>query len=114
MKLSIESQMIKGHMDLLILAAIHHHGATHGYRIRQLLTDRSNRTVHPSYGQLYPHLAKMEKSGLLRSRIETVGERRERRTYALTAQGRAELKRRIAVWNAFSDGISRILHDIRF
>ena len=113
MKLSKESQMIKGHMDLLILAAIYHHGASHGYRIRQVLTDLSGRTVHPSYGQLYPHLAEMERIGWLKSRIETIGERRERKAYTLTAAGRNELKQRIHIWNSFSEGIARILHDIR-
>jgi DNA-binding PadR family transcriptional regulator len=113
MKLSVESQMIKGHMQLLILAAIYHHGASHGYRIRQVLIDLSNRTAQPSFGQLYPHLKEMERIGWLTSRIEKVGERRERKAYTLTASGRDELKRRIYVWNSFSSGVARILHDIR-
>ena len=104
--------MVKGHMDLLILAAIYHHGASHGYRIRQVLSDLSNRTVRPSFGQLYPHLARMKQSGWLKSEIEIVCERRERKTYALTARGRAELKRRIHLWNSFSEGITRILRDV--
>ncbi len=99
-------------MELLILAAIYHHGASHGYFIRQALTDLSNPTVHPSFGQIYPHLAAMVKCGWLKSYIKTVGERRERKTYTLTAQGHAELNRRIHIWNSFSEGIIRILRDI--
>lgn len=112
MKLSAESQMVKGHMDLLILAVIYHLGTAHGYRIRQVLTDRSDRTVQPSFGQLYPNLAALEKYGWITGQTETVCDRRERRIYSLTTAGKTELKRRIHAWNSFSDGISRVLYDI--
>jgi len=82
----------------------------HGYLIRQELADRSRHILQPSFGRLYPLLAQMEKSDWLKSRMELVGERRERKTYRITAKGRTELKRRVKKWELFSAGINRILN----
>jgi len=113
MKQSLESQLVKGHLDMLILAILHHNGPSHGYFIRQRLGDWSNRTVHPSHGRLYPRLREMEKVGWLKSREETVCRNRVRKVYSLTDAGRSELKNRIEIWKSFSQGINRCLRDIR-
>jgi len=113
-KQSLDSQMVKGHMDLLVLGLLQSRGAMHGYRIRKELTDLSGRVFQPSYGRLYPHLAEMSKNGWLKSRTELVGERRERKTYSITAKGETELKRRIEKWSLFSKGIEEVLKHCRF
>jgi len=114
MKQSLESQLVKGHLDMLILAILHHNGASHGYFIRQRLADWSNRTVQPSHGRLYPRLREMEKIGWVQSREETVCRKRVRRAYSITPVGENELKRRMQIWKSFSEGIDRLLYDIRF
>jgi len=73
------------------------------------ITDQSGQIFQPSYGRLYPHLAQMERNSWLKSRRETVCERRERKAYSITPKGRTELKRRIKKWDLFSAGIDRIL-----
>jgi len=109
MKRSIDGEMIKGHTDMLILALLGGGTSMHGYLIRQKLCDISRQVVHPSLGRIYPLLARMEKKGWLKSRQETVCESRVRKTYSITARGRAELKVRLKKWGLFSDGINRIL-----
>jgi DNA-binding PadR family transcriptional regulator len=109
MKQSLDGQMVKGHIEMLILALLQQEGPLHGYLIRQRLTDRSGQVLQPSYGRLYPHLAQMETAGWLKSRRETVCERRERKAYSITPRGRTELRRRIKKWDLFSGGIDRIL-----
>ena len=110
MKQSLDSQMVKGHIEMLILALLQQEGPLHGYLIRQKLTDRSGQVLQPSYGRLYPHLAHMEKIGWLKSQRETVCEKRERKAYSITARGRAELTVRRKKWDLFSGGIDRILN----
>jgi len=105
--------MIKGHTEMLILALLHHGESMHGYRIRQELSDISHEVVHPSFGRLYPLLAQMEKKSWLKSRKETVCERRVRNTYRITARGQTELKRRAKKWDLFSAGINRLLKTCR-
>ena len=109
MKQTVESQMVKGQMEMLILALLKNRGSMHGYRIRQTLTDQSQQIIQPSYGCLYPHLSKMEQRGWLQRRTELVGERRERIIYSITATGQTELNRRITKWTLFSRGIEQIL-----
>ncbi len=110
MKRSIDGEMVKGHTEMLILALLQNGATMHGYLIRKELADLSHHIVQPSFGRLYPLLAQMEKTGWLKSRLELVGERRERKTYRITAKGRTELKRLTKKWKLFSAGINRILN----
>lgn len=105
--------MVKGHLEMLILALLQTDGPLHGYRIRQTLTDRSNQVFQPSYGRLYPCLAELKRIGWIKSRKETVCESRERTAYSITAKGQTELKRRMKKWELFSDGIGWILKNCR-
>jgi PadR family transcriptional regulator PadR len=113
MKQSLDGQMVKGHVEMLILALLQQEGPLHGYLIRQRLADQSGQVLQPSYGRLYPHLMQMERKSWLKSRMETVCERRERKTYSITARGRTELKRRMKKWDLFSAGINSILKPCR-
>lgn len=105
--------MIKGHLELLILAVLQMNGSMHGYRIRQELADCSHQVFQPSFGRLYPCLAEMERVGWLKSRREMVCDRRERNAYSITAKGRIELKRRMKKWELFSEGINQIIKHVR-
>ncbi|MBC8206158.1 MAG: helix-turn-helix transcriptional regulator [Kiritimatiellales bacterium] len=113
MKRSIDGEMVKGHTEMLILALLNDRGPMHGYRIRQELADLSNRTVHPSFGRLYPLLAWMEKTGWLKSRTEIVCKNRERKVYRITSRGATELKVRALKWEKFSGGINRLLKNCK-
>jgi DNA-binding PadR family transcriptional regulator len=60
-----------------------------------------SRFLHPSAGwvwsapqsQIYPLLRRMEAEGAIKAELQVRGERLERRVYALTEQGHAELRR---------------------
>jgi len=113
MKRSIDGEMVKGHTEMLILALLHSGTSMHGYLIRQELTDISKQVVHPSLGRIYPLLRQMEKKDWLKSRKETVCERRVRNTYRITPAGRKELTVRIKKWELFSGGINRLLKNCK-
>ncbi len=106
--------MIKGHLEMLILALLYDKGPLHGYGIRQTLTDLSGQVVQPAFGRLYPLLASMTRRGWLKSRLETVCENRKRRVYSITPKGRTELKRRLKKWELFSNGINQVIRHCRF
>ncbi|MCF7847302.1 MAG: PadR family transcriptional regulator [Kiritimatiellales bacterium] len=109
MKRPVEGEMVKGHTEMLILALLNGGASMHGYLIRQELGDISHEVVHPSLGRIYPLLRQMEKKGWLKSRQETVCEKRVRNTYWITSRGLAELKVRAKKWELFSAGINRLL-----
>lgn len=60
-------EVLKGHLDLLLLAAVQHRPA-HGYAIAETLRARSDGTFDLPEGTLYPALHRLERARLLTSR----------------------------------------------
>jgi DNA-binding PadR family transcriptional regulator len=74
----------------------------HGYEIISLLEDRFLGLYAPSAGTIYPRLAKLEAEGLV-EHDEADG----RKTYRLTAAGRAELDRQSELLESLEAELSR-------
>src|SRR2546428_12669659 len=85
----MNAETLKGHLDLLLLAAVQAR-PTHGYAIAETLRARSDGAFDLPEGTLYPALHRLERSGLLSSRGLEVNSRR-RRGYQLTRAGDAAL-----------------------
>lgn len=105
MRRGILRQAVSGHLDLLLLAALED-GPAHGYAISGEIRTRSRGTIEIAEGTLYPALQRLEDRGLLRSE-RRLAQGRERRVYALTARGKAELSRRRDAWRTFSLAMTR-------
>ena len=98
----MQGEVLKGHLDLLILAALRAEPA-HGYRVVELLRERSDGLFE--LGEtVYPALHRLEKLGLLRSSWDSASGRK-RRVYRLTARGEAALVEKRREWSAFSDAV---------
>ncbi len=83
-----QSTLSKRINELLVLAVLGH-GPAHGYQIALSVEERTGGAFSFQHGTLYPILHRLEAEGRLRS--EWHGEGRRRKTYHLTAAGRAEL-----------------------
>lgn len=103
----MRGQLLKGHLDYLILASVEA-GPAHGYGIIQELRRRSGGAFDLPEGTVYPALHRLEMSKLLRSRWESHAARR-RCLYQLTASGRRALARHRREWPDFSKAISSVL-----
>src|SRR5262245_26811248 len=93
--LGMEGEILKGHLDMIVLAALAD-GPAHGYAIIQAIHRRSGGAFDLAEGTVYPVLHRLEKSGLLSSRWVDGESGRKRRVYALTRQGRRALADRRA------------------
>jgi PadR family transcriptional regulator PadR len=103
----MNGQVLKGHLDLLLLAAVR--GApAHGYAIVEQLRQRSDGAIDLAEGTVYPALHRLERAGLLGSRWSTAAGRR-RRVYELTARGRAALQAQELDWRRFSTAVAAVL-----
>lgn len=103
----MSSEMLKGHLDLLLLAVLED-GPLHGYALIEALTERSGGAIELPEGTIYPALHRLERAGLLGSEwSEATG--RRRRTYALTESGRGSLQTRRAEWGVFKGAIERVV-----
>ena len=79
----------KGHLDVLLLAAVAV-GEAHGYAIIKRLREQSKGRPDLSEGTLYPALHRLESADLVGSSWATVAGRR-RRVYGITPTGREAL-----------------------
>src|SRR5204863_9495913 len=96
----MNAEQLKGHLDLLLLAAVQSAPA-HGYAIADTLRSQSQGTFDLPEGTLYPALHRLERAGLLASKWAEVGGRR-RRVYQLTTKGHRDLVERPSDWRDFA------------
>ena len=103
----MQAETLKGHLDLLLLAALDTRPA-HGYAIVEILRRRSGGAFDLPEGTLYPALHRIEAAGLVASRwTDDTG--RRRRVYHITAKGRRSLARRQTEWRAFARAVNGVV-----
>jgi DNA-binding PadR family transcriptional regulator len=103
----MRSEVLKGNVDLLLLAAVGD-GDAHGYGIVERVRLRSDGAFRLAEGTVYPALYRLERQGLLASRWDEVGGRR-RRVYRLTHGGHGALAERRSEWERFSRAMQAAL-----
>ena len=103
----MRGEVLKGHLDMLLLAALKT-GDAHGYAIITTLRERSRGAFDLPEGTIYPALHRLEQAGLLRSSWSEAGSRR-RRMYELTRSGHAALAERQEAWLTFSGAVAAVL-----
>lgn len=99
----MKGDVLKGHVDLLLLAALDA-GPAHGYAVIKTLRERTGEVVNLPEGTLYPALQRLQSAGLLDSSWSVVDGRR-RRVYELTAAGRDALKKERSAWGTFTRAV---------
>lgn len=103
----MDSQALKGHLDLLVLAVLAE-GGKHGYAVIEQLRSQSGEVFDLPDGTVYPVLHRLEKSRYLASEWVVVRGRR-RRIYRLTDRGRGALGEQRRAWERFSGAVERIV-----
>src|SRR5882724_5261327 len=109
----MEGEMLKGHLDMIVLAALAAAGSAHGYAVIEEIKQRSGGAFELPEGTIYPALHRLEQGGLLTSRWVTAQSGRRRRVYALTRRGERALGARQVVWEQFSDAVGGVLRGTR-
>src|SRR5262252_6193652 len=108
----MEGEMLKGHLDMIVLAALAA-GPAHGYAVIGEIRRKSRRAFDLPEGTVYPALHRLEEAGLLASRWVTAESGRRRRVYALTRRGQRALAEQRTVWRQFSDAVGGLLEGAR-
>lgn len=102
-----DSQALKGHLDVLLLAALAD-GPQHGYAVKEALRDGSNGRFDLPTGTIYPALHRLEAAGLIAGSWSVVDGRR-RRSYQLTAAGEHKLAGERVNWREFASAVTAML-----
>jgi PadR family transcriptional regulator, regulatory protein PadR len=101
-------ELLQGTLDVLILKSLSW-GPRHGYAVADSIRERSNEALRIEEGALYPALHRLEKRGLLVAEWGVSENNRRAKFYALTAQGRAQLRSETQQWVAYAAAVSRVL-----
>jgi DNA-binding PadR family transcriptional regulator len=102
-----DGQALKGHLDVLLLAALED-GPRHGYAVKEGLREGSGGRFDLPTGTVYPALHRLERAGLIAGSWSVVDGRR-RRTYQLTPQGRRRLHTDRSNWRDFAAAVTSLL-----
>ena len=81
----------------------------HGYEIANYIREKSGGYFSVSFGNLYPVLHRLEKDGLLESRLAEVGEEKTKKVYSLTKAGRKELANEKNQFQAFIGAYGKMM-----
>ncbi len=100
--------LVQGTLHMLILKTLALE-PLHGYGIGVRLEQISKGVFQVNAGSLFPALRRLERDGLIQGEWRATENNRRAKYYALTATGRAKLKRETRDWEAQTKAIARIL-----
>lgn len=93
----MEGDALRGHLELLLLAALARR-EQHGYALIEWLRTQSAGALDLGEGSVYPALRRLEAAGCVSSSWRTDGGRR-RRVYRLTKRGKTRLRSERQGWD---------------
>lgn len=97
MSISITADLIRGHTETIILAALMQ-GDSYGYAINRTINRLTEGQYELKEATLYTAFRRLEDADLIRSYWGDEATGARRRYYAITPQGRKEYARRLAEW----------------
>ena len=110
--MSLNSELVRGTLETIALEILAPR-AMYGYEICKIVMQRTGGHLELREGSLYPALHKLEKAGLLESHWVDTDEGRRRKYYALTPEGRTQLKKRREEWKRFAGAMDAIVEGAR-
>ena len=105
---SKSSSLVQGTMQMLILKTLALEPA-HGYGIGVRIEQISKGIFRIKGGSLFPALVRLEREGLIAGDWRVTENNRRAKYYALTARGRAALRRETRTWEQQTAAIARIM-----
>jgi DNA-binding PadR family transcriptional regulator len=78
-------------LEFALLGLVHDRQSCCGYALRKIFTDTPMGSFSDSPGSIYPALARLERAGLIRGRVEKTAAVRRRKVFRLTPSGRRSL-----------------------
>lgn len=110
MSIQFERQLKKGVLEMLVLHAIHE-TPMYGYQLIQTLKKSSSNFFLLKEGTLYPILYRLEENGFATSQWMTPEDgKAPKKFYQITAAGKEELNRQLALWLDFSSTVDQIIY----
>ena len=106
--MSITADLIRGHTDAIILAALMQ-GDSYGYRINRAMVDLTDGRYELKEATLYTAFRRLEEAGYIRSYWGDEATGARRRYYAITEDGRLAYRRMMEEWQEASSMIEKLI-----
>lgn len=105
-------ELMKGSSESLLLCLIGQK-PMYGYQIIKELEQRSQGYFKFKEGTLYPALHRLEETGLIRGKWQTLSAGRYRRYYYITEKGQRALAEKMSQWREFLVAMDLIIQTVR-
>lgn len=104
-----QNEVPYGTLDLLILRTLEAMGPLHGYGIARRIEQISGDTLQLSQGSVHPALIRIEQEGWIRASWGVSETNRKVKIYAITPQGKKQLRAEVAKWEHAAQLVTRFL-----
>jgi PadR family transcriptional regulator, regulatory protein PadR len=101
-------ELLQGTLDVLVLKALIF-GPEHGYAVARWIRDTTDGALEIEEGALYTSLHRMEKRGWLKSEWGQSENNRRAKYYALTEEGRKQLRAGEKSWAEYAEAVFKVL-----
>lgn len=102
------NDLLQGALELLALRSLSTE-SRHGWDILKRIQQCSKDELIINQGSLYPALYRLERKGLIGSKMGLSENNRKAKYYFLTKKGHLKLDEEVANWNRFSQAITLVL-----
>ncbi len=106
--MKINKSLLTGSTGMLILSLLDEK-EMYGYEMIETLEKRSDSTFSLKAGTLYPLLHSLEQSGYVISRETEAENRKLRKYYTITKEGKKLLKSKKDEWELFTGTVNKVL-----
>ena len=103
-----EGGLLRGTLDVLILKALTT-GPRHGYAVAEWIRTITDADILVEEGPLYTALHRLEKQGLLVAEWGFSENNRKAKYYALSRDGRQQLRREMSSWERYARAVTKAL-----
>ena len=100
--------LLQGTVDLLILRAVQR-GPSHGYTVSRWIRERTDGVLAMEDAALYQALHRLEAKGWIEAEWGVSENNRKAKFYALTAEGRRQLRTEVSVWRRYAEAVFKII-----
>lgn len=102
------ADLLQGTLDLLILKTLARE-PVHGWGISKRIEQLSGDELSVGQGSLYPALHRLEQQGWITATWQESETGRRAKFYAISREGRAQLKRELVTWKRLSSAVGLLL-----
>ena len=106
--MSITADLIRGHTDAIILAALMQ-GDSYGYRINRAMVDLTDGRYELKEATLYTAFRRLEEAGYIRSYWGDEATGARRRYYAITPEGSSAYRAMMREWREASGLLEKLM-----